>query len=48
MNTINKHKSQCDYIEKRLIQKILTSEIDPFVELQLKELIICMPKSILI
>ncbi|NOX32879.1 MAG: DUF47 family protein [Deltaproteobacteria bacterium] len=42
MNTIDKHESHCDYIEKRLIQKIFTSNIDPFVKLQLKELIICM------
>jgi predicted phosphate transport protein (TIGR00153 family) len=42
MNTIDKHESHCDYIEKRLIQKIFTSTIDPFVKLQLKELILCM------
>ncbi|MCK5695220.1 MAG: DUF47 family protein [Desulfobacula sp.] len=42
MNTIDKHESHCDYIEKKLIQKIFTSNIDPFVKLQLKELVICM------
>ena len=42
MNTIDKHESHCDYIEKRLIQKTFSSNIDPFIKLQLKELIICM------
>ncbi len=42
MNAIDKYESHCDYIEKRLIQKIFTSNIDPFIKLQLKELVICM------
>lgn len=42
MKIIDKHESHCDYIEKRLIQKIFTSNIDPFIKLQLKELILCM------
>ncbi len=42
MKIIDKHESHCDYIEKRLIQKVFTSTIDPFVKLQLKELILCM------
>ncbi|MCD4721439.1 MAG: DUF47 family protein [Desulfobacula sp.] len=42
MNIIDKHESHCDYIEKRLIQKIFSSNIDPFVKLQLKELVLCM------
>ena len=42
VNTIDKLESHCDYIEKSLIQKIFSSQIDPFVKLQLKELVICM------
>ena len=42
MNTIDKYESHCDYIEKRLIQETFASNIDPFIKLQLKELIICM------
>lgn len=41
LNTIDKHESHCDYIEKSVIQKIFTSNMDPFVKLQLKELVIC-------
>lgn len=40
MNKIDKYESYCDHIEKQLMQKVFNSEIDPFVKLQLKELII--------
>ncbi|MCP4020258.1 MAG: DUF47 family protein [Desulfobacteraceae bacterium] len=40
LNIIDKNESHCDYIEKNLIKHIFNSEIDPFLILQLKELII--------
>lgn len=42
MNKIDQYESHCDHIEKKLIQKVFSSKIDPFVKLQLKELILSM------
>ncbi len=42
MNKIDRYESHCDHIETELIQQVFNSEIDPFIKLQLKELIICM------
>ena len=42
LNKIDRYESHCDHIEKNLIQKVFNSEIDPFVKLQLKELILHM------
>ena len=42
LSTIDTNESHCDYIERRIITKIFDSDMDPFVKLQLKELIITM------
>lgn len=42
MNKIDQYESHCDHIEKRLIQNVFSSAIDPFIKLQLKELILSM------
>ena len=42
MNKIDQYESHCDHIEKKLIQQVFNSDIDPFVKLQLKELILSM------
>lgn len=39
MNTIDQNESRCDHIEHRLIEKIFKSDMDPFMKLQLKELV---------
>jgi predicted phosphate transport protein (TIGR00153 family) len=40
LSTIDIKESHCDHIERRLITKVFKSDIDPFVKLQLKELIL--------
>ena len=42
LRTIDTNESHCDHIERRIITKIFDSDLDPFVKLQLKELIITM------
>jgi predicted phosphate transport protein (TIGR00153 family) len=42
LGTIDTNESHCDYIERRIIGKIFDSDLDPFIKLQLKELIITM------
>ncbi len=42
MNIIDTNESHCDHIERRIIEKIFKSDIDPFLKLQLKELVIKM------
>ena len=42
LSTIDTNESHCDYIERRIITKIFDSDLDPFVKLQLKELIVTM------
>jgi len=42
MATIDQNESHCDHIERRLIIKIFESDIDPFLKLQLKEMVIVM------
>jgi predicted phosphate transport protein (TIGR00153 family) len=39
--TIDRNESECDHIERRIITKIFDSDIDPFLKIQLKELISC-------
>jgi predicted phosphate transport protein (TIGR00153 family) len=39
-NTIDLNESHCDHLERRLITKIFRSGMDPFIKLQLKELIL--------
>jgi uncharacterized protein Yka (UPF0111/DUF47 family) len=40
MNKIDQYESHCDHIEKNLIQQIFNSKIDPYIKIQLKELIL--------
>ena len=42
LSTIDTNESHCDYIERRIISKIFDSDLDPFLKLQLKELIVTM------
>ena len=42
MSTIDQNESHCDHIERRMITKLFDSNLDPFLKLQLKELIIVM------
>jgi predicted phosphate transport protein (TIGR00153 family) len=42
LRTIDTNESHCDYIERRIISKIFDSDLDPFLKLQLKELIVTM------
>ncbi len=40
LNIIDKKESQCDVIERRIITTLFDSDIDPFLKLQLKELVV--------
>ncbi len=40
VSTIDKNESYCDHIERGIITKIFDSDIDPFLKVQLKEMII--------
>ena len=40
LNVIDKKESQCDVIERRIITTLFDSDIDPFLKLQLKELVV--------
>ena len=40
MSTIDKNESHCDHIERRIIVKLFESDLEPFLKLQLKELVI--------
>ncbi|UCD79499.1 MAG: DUF47 family protein [Desulfobacterales bacterium] len=40
MSTIDQNESHCDHIERRIITKIFETDIDPFLKLQLKEMVI--------
>jgi predicted phosphate transport protein (TIGR00153 family) len=42
MSTIDQNESHCDHIERRIIVKIFETDIEPFLKLQLKEMIIVM------
>lgn len=42
LSTIDTNESHCDHIERRIITKIFGSDLDPFIKLQLKELIVTM------
>jgi predicted phosphate transport protein (TIGR00153 family) len=39
-STIDQNESHCDHIERRIIVKLFESDLDPFLKLQLKELVI--------
>jgi predicted phosphate transport protein (TIGR00153 family) len=40
LSTIDQNESHCDHIERRIIIKLFESELDPYVKLEIKELII--------
>jgi predicted phosphate transport protein (TIGR00153 family) len=40
MSTIDQNESHCDHIERRIIVKLFESYLEPFLKLQLKELVI--------
>ena len=40
MSTIDQNESHCDHIERRIIIKIFETDIEPFLKLQLKEMVI--------
>jgi hypothetical protein len=40
MSTIDQNESHCDHIERRIIVKLFKSDLDPFLKMQLKELVI--------
>lgn len=40
MSTIDHNESHCDHIERRIIVKIFETDIEPFLKLQLKEMVI--------
>ncbi len=40
MSTIDQNESHCDHIERRIIIRLFESDLDPFLKLQLKELVI--------
>ena len=40
MSTIDQKESHCDHIERRIIVKLFESDLEPFLKLQLKELVI--------
>ncbi|MGD8522904.1 MAG: DUF47 family protein [Desulfobacterales bacterium] len=42
MATISQNESHCDHIERRIITKLFDSDLEPFLKLQLKEMVIVM------
>jgi len=42
MSVIDTHESHCDHLERRLLTRIFDSDIDSFLKLQLKDLVIQM------
>ena len=42
VSTIDQNESHCDHIERRIIIKLFESDLDPFLKLQLKEMVIAM------
>lgn len=40
--TIDQNESHCDHIERRLIIKLFDSDLEPFLKLQLKEMVVVM------
>jgi hypothetical protein len=39
--TIDYNESECDHIQRRMITKIFDSDLEPFLKIQLKELVSC-------
>jgi predicted phosphate transport protein (TIGR00153 family) len=42
MSTIDQNESHCDHIERRIITKLFDSDLEPFLKLQLKEMVVVM------
>lgn len=42
MSTIGQNESHCDHIEQRIMTRLFTSDLDPFMKLQLKGIVIVM------
>ena len=42
VSTIDQNESHCDHIERRMIIKLFESDLDPFMKLQLKEMVIAL------
>ena len=42
LSDIDQKESQCDHIERRIIMKVFDSDIDPFLKLQIKEMVVAM------
>jgi len=42
MATIDQNESHCDHIERRLIIKVFESDLEPFLKMQLKEMVVVM------
>ena len=40
LSAIDQNESHCDHIERRIITKLFESELDPYIKLQLKEMVI--------
>jgi uncharacterized protein Yka (UPF0111/DUF47 family) len=40
MSTIDQNESHCDHIERRIITRLFESDLDPFIKLQMKELVV--------
>ena len=40
MNQVDEKESYCDHIEKKMIKAVFNSDIDPFIKLQLRDLIL--------
>jgi hypothetical protein len=41
VSTIDYNESACDHIQRRMITRVFDSDLDPFLKMQLKELIFC-------
>jgi hypothetical protein len=41
VSTIDYNESECDHIQRRMITRVFDSDLDPFLKMQLKELIFC-------
>jgi predicted phosphate transport protein (TIGR00153 family) len=42
LSAIDQNESHCDHIERRIIIKLFDSDLEPFLKLQLKEMVIVM------
>lgn len=40
MSTIDQNESHCDHIERRIITRLFESELEPYIKIELKEMVI--------